>query len=500
MSIRRKGTRCCLLALLLCLFSTWGIAADALGDGPDGATCYSFNHGARGDWEHKGGDWLDASHQKLGLRAYSTVTIPEAYKGRTVQLDMTALVKDWMLGRADASKGMMIIPLSGNGILDVSSRENATIADRPVLTFEFADGRADIVFPSADSYLDCSTYSSLGQENRLKLGGTARGILSFPLPSSVRERRVVKATLTLSLQKQYGGAVTLGAFAVSPPSSPDAVPHAGLAAKYPSDEALAKDPAVYFVSGFESVIWEAGWSYYDPRSITERVSEDPERGFVPLSGNALKVHFKKGKNLGLDLRYGFKSKLGFEPEEVYFRYYLRLGSTWSPDVDGGKLPGFGGTYGKAGWGLRQSSGNDGWSLRGLFSVMASASNPMAGTTPIGTYAYHADMEAESGDELNWNLDRLGALQRNRWYCIEQYLKLNKPGQKNGVLRAWVDGRLAYERTNLRLRNVPELKIETIWFNLYHGGTAPPPRDMDVYIDNVVIAKSYIGPMRPAVTR
>lgn len=500
MIIWRKGGRCSLIALLLCLISTWSFAVDTLGDGPDGATCHAFNRGVGGDWERKGGDWQDASHQKFGSRPYSTVTVPEAYKGRTVQLDVTALVKDWMLGKADASKGMMIIPLSGNGILVVSSREHATIADRPVLMFEFSDGRADIVFPNADSYLDCSTYSSLGQEDRLKLGGGALGILGFPLPASLRERRVVKAMLTLSLQKQYGGGVTLGAFAVSPPSSPDTLPRPGLATRYANEDALAKDPDVYFVSGFESVAWEAGWSYYDPRSYAERVSEDPERGFVPLSGDALRVRFKKGKNLGLDLRYGFRNKLGFEPEEVYFRYYLRLGSSWSPDTDGGKLPGFGGTYGKAGWGLRQSSGYDGWSLRGLFSVMASASNPMAGSTPIGTYAYHADMASESGDNLNWSLGRLAALQRNRWYCIEQYLKLNKPGQKNGILRAWVDGRLAYEKTDLRLRKTSELKIETIWFNIYHGGTAPPPRDMDVYIDNVVIAKSYIGPMRSAVTR
>lgn len=494
---RRLGS--CLAILLSCV-TTWAEAGDALGDGPDGVTCHAFNRGVGGDWARKGGDWQDASHQLFGMRPYSKVTVPEAYKGRTIQLDLTALVKDWLLGKADASKGMMILPVAGNGILDVSSRENSVIADRPVVTFEFSDGGADIVFPSADSYMDCSTYASLGQENRLKLGGGARGILGFPLPASLRERRLARATLTLSLGRQYGGEVTLGVFAVSPPSSPDSVPRSGLASKYVNEEALAKDPDVYFVSGFENAAWEFGWSYYDPRSFAERVSKDPENGFVPLSGNALRVRFKKGKNLGLDLRYGFREKLGFEPEDVYFRYYLRLGASWSPDVDGGKLPGFGGTYGKAGWGLRQSSGDNGWSLRGLFSVMANSSNPLAGTTPIGTYAYHADMESDSGDPLNWSLDRLGALQRNRWYCIEQYLKLNKPGQKNGVLRAWVDGRLAYEKTNLRLRNIPDLKIETIWFNIYHGGTAPPPRDMDVYIDNVVIAKSYIGPMRPAVAR
>lgn len=29
------------------------------------------------------------------------------------------------------------------------------------------------------------------------------------------------------------------------------------------------------------------------------------------------------------------------------RYYLRFGDNWKPVVDGGKLPGFAGTYNKA---------------------------------------------------------------------------------------------------------------------------------------------------------
>jgi len=31
-------------------------------------------------------------------------------------------------------------------------------------------------------------------------------------------------------------------------------------------------------------------------------------------------------------------------------------------------------------------------------------------------------------------------------------------------------------------------------NVYHGGTDVPPADIHLYIDNVVIARSPIGPM------
>jgi hypothetical protein len=72
--------------------------------------------------------------------------------------------------------------------------------------------------------------------------------------------------------------------------------------------------------------------------------------------------------------------------------------------------------------------------------------------------------------------------------------MNTPGQNDGVLRAWIDGRLAYERTDWRWRDVDSLKIERIWMNVYHGGTVPAPQDVHLYIDNVVIARQYIGPM------
>ena len=64
------------------------------------------------------------------------------------------------------------------------------------------------------------------------------------------------------------------------------------------------------------------------------------------------------------------------------------------------------------------------------------------------------------------------------------------------MRAWLDGRLVMEKTDIRFRDTAELKIESIWLNVYHGGAAPSPRDMSLYIDNVVVAQQYIGPMKP----
>ena len=92
----------------------------------------------------------------------------------------------------------------------------------------------------------------------------------------------------------------------------------------------------------------------------------------------------------------------------------------------------------------------------------------------------------------WDRDRLGYLRNNRWYAVEQYVKLNTPGQNDGIMRAWIDGKLAFEKADVRMRDVDDLKIEMVWLNVYQGGMKPAPSDEHLYIDNVVIAHNRIG--------
>jgi len=106
------------------------------------------------------------------------------------------------------------------------------------------------------------------------------------------------------------------------------------------------------------------------------------------------------------------------------------------------------------------------------------------------------MEDNFGDHWPWIKDGLGVLERNRWYCIEQYFKVNTPGSHDGTLRAWIDGSLAFEKDDVYVRDLASIKIDQVWMNVYHGGTAPASRDMHLYIDNVVIAKQAIGCITP----
>jgi hypothetical protein len=128
----------------------------------------------------------------------------------------------------------------------------------------------------------------------------------------------------------------------------------------------------------------------------------------------------------------------------------------------------------------------------MFHRAPSSGNPLRERIAVGTYAYHADMAGKFGDGWEWMNGGLGLLERNRWYCIEQHLKLNTPRINDGIFRSWIDDRLAFEKRDVRVRDVSSIKIQRVWMNVYHGGIVAAPDDMHLYIDNVVIAHTRIG--------
>ena len=119
---------------------------------------------------------------------------------------------------------------------------------------------------------------------------------------------------------------------------------------------------------------------------------------------------------------------------------------------------------------------------------------MANKVAIGSYVYYVGIEGAPSTTWGWGMGPTGLLQQNRWYSVEQYVKMNEPGQANGAFKAWIDGHLVYERSDVRFRDTHELKIENVWFNVYHGGVTKPPSEMSLYIDNVVISREYVGPL------
>lgn len=460
----------------------------------DGANREYYNAGAVLPWKHFMGDWRDANDVEQGDVPYAVTKVVDDDTRKPVRWDVSNLVKEWADGK-HPNQGMFLRITDGRGPIVFASRESSDITLRPQLELTGDAGmlRLDSV---ADSYLTKSTYRSQGQAEQLIVSAAPDHVLvRFNLEQAASLGAISKASLILQTTKQFGSS-SMGVFRCRQGhDEPAVVPAAGIAARYENDRGIANDSDVIFATGFERASWQSEWTRAEPEDKIDIIDADGSfEKFQPLQGKALRSRIAKGSTTALNTLFKFDAQTGDEPEEIYFRYHLRLADDWNQTVQGGKLPGISGTYGRAGWGGRKSNGRNGWSARGLFKQTVPPGNPLAGRTPIGFYCYHADMKSSYGTNWVWNKDYRGYLETNRWYAIEQYCRLNTPGESNGILRAWVDGQLAFEKTDVRFRLTDELRIEQVWLNVYHGGTIPSPHDQHLFIDNVVIAKSYVGPM------
>ena len=84
------------------------------------------------------------------------------------------------------------------------------------------------------------------------------------------------------------------------------------------------------------------------------------------------------------------------------------------------------------------------------------------------------------------------------------------GGRDGALRAWVDGRLAFEREGMVMRTLPlhdpgfnggrirpcrELGIRSLWFNWFHGGQTQSSLDRSLFVTGLAWGHDYLGPMK-----
>ncbi len=112
--------------------------------------------------------------------------------------------------------------------------------------------------------------------------------------------------------------------------------------------------------------------------------------------------------------------------------------------------------------------------------------------PTGLVAPNTSLPFDFGPDFVPEPDILPDL--DRWYCYEMAVKANTPGQKDGRITLWLDGKQVADFGNLRLRDVDTLKIDR--FNVgFHAGSNAGPETKKWY-DSVVAARSYIGPMAP----
>jgi len=480
------------------------LAQYRLFDGETGASRDYWNRGAGLPWRNKCGDWRDAADQRQGRMAFAAAA-PKA-DGRA-EFDATALTKRWLAG---SNTGALVRAVEGTCRL--ASRESGDPTVRPTITVVTDQGKC-LCPCTADASLNPSTYRAMGSGATLDVstrGATA--VLQFDL--SKIAGAVQSATLTVYAAPTDRCALEL--MRLDPPTiHTGGEARLGIAKGYPLDKGIASHPEVIFATDFASDDWRT-------RLFTEGRVSDPSFGHdETLKATYLRGQFVPGDVGSCSLDYRWTTHRQPEPEEVYFRYCVWLEDDFGSTVDGNKMPGLAGRYGI--WNGRYWSvvcGNGGsrttglvsetargkvrcgWSMRGVALRKPADDNPYKDLVAPVTYAYHADQAGHFGDDWRWGTV---LLTKNRWYSIEQYAKMNSvsgpldklnngKGQRDGVLRVWLDGVEVFEKTDIRYRHNTDIKIDEVWLNWYHGGTRPAAATHHYRMSNIVVARSYIGPV------
>jgi hypothetical protein len=203
---------------------------------------------------------------------------------------------------------------------------------------------------------------------------------------------------------------------------------------------------------------------------------------------------------GINFLFYFADNGFEEADYAEFEYQLKFDIGWSAHThDDGKLPGFASTNrfvsGATGWGGRKTTGDNGWSARGLFIDENSTVDITDGdgkTVEIGNYVYHIDQPETYGQNFQWNLPSGPTrFNLNQWYRIKQTIKMNDPGLSNGELNCYVDGTLVFSKTNFKFRETSNIGIQSVWFNVYLGGagTSRPTTDQFFYIREAKITST-----------
>ncbi len=164
-------------------------------------------------------------------------------------------------------------------------------------------------------------------------------------------------------------------------------------------------------------------------------------------------------------------------DELYFSYRIRISDGFQNEDLHAKLPGLSGGASNAGGSI--PDGTDGWSGR----YMLESGRPCV-------YLYHPELYLSYGDSyavpdktyygdmVCFNVPDLTA---GKWYVITQRIVMNTPGNHDGIVEGFINGKMVVQRKGIRFRDISSLMIDRIYFSNFLGGSGIPPTK-DEYID------------------
>lgn len=193
-------------------------------------------------------------------------------------------------------------------------------------------------------------------------------------------------------------------------------------------------------------------------------------------GQALSIKLPKGASGCSNDKdcANWKPHIGAQLDSLYYSYWVKFPENFD-FVLGGKLPGIGSFEPRVG-GVKPN-GNDGWSVRAMWEKDGK----------LGQYVYHPDQAKNFGDFVPWDAP---PLETGKWYQIKTFVRLNTPGQRDGVITTWLNGKQVLDKHDLRFRNNNNLQIERFLFAVFFGGTGAqwaPKQDTVLYLDDFTLS-------------
>lgn len=306
-----------------------------------------------------------------------------------------------------------------------------------------------------------------------------------------------------SVYSNIASATTQAVQSTAPPPLPQG--NTGIAASYPLDASIESHPEVLLADGFESYSSVSNltskWNQVYQGQFT-RIATEPQNVFSGSRALEFRVPQQSA-----EVSNELVKNISPTEDVLFVRAYTKFEAGYN--VNGSSHDGIS---------ISSNYSNPGVPANGTnkFFVDVENSRMSSGETTPGLthfYIYHPEQRTEWGD--HWYPDgRVLPFDSvpgdfgphfiarpsftpnlDRWYCYELMVKANTPGQKDGRIALWIDGVLIADYPNVRLRDASTLKIDTVKLSLHiYSNTL---RQNLKWYDNVVIARSYIGPMTAA---
>ena len=200
------------------------------------------------------------------------------------------------------------------------------------------------------------------------------------------------------------------------------------------------------------------------------------------SGRSIKVLYPEGAKQSGNSGAQWFIDLNGAHESMYFSYWVRF----DPDFDfvlGGKLPGLGGATSfddrTHEWSGRLMWRENGWAEFYIHVPDAHQNDP--------------------GDRFWWNTEGFQAVfVPGRWHHIEIHLKMNTPGEDDGLAEGWFDGVKAasYPGFNFRDTGTADASIAWVFFSTFFGGSSSDiwnaSKDEYARFDELIVSSERIG--------